>query len=152
MKNIKIIYGALVMSLSLASTQANTLSFASITGGIRACAATINDNRKPLIAVAMVYGAYKAYTYISKKYYSHMRAIALDESIRQYLTDEKIAEIARATNGLSNGDLQGIINKIKTYASITPDGRATQEIIDLAAKEYIDKHNTFKEAHAQKKA
>ena len=81
-----------------------------------------------------------------------MRANALDESIRQHLTDAKIAEIARTTNGLSNGDLQGIINKIKTYASITEDGRATPEIINLAVKEYVDKHNAFKDAHNKKKA
>ena len=79
-------------------------------------------------------------------------AIALDESIRQHLTDAKIAEIARATDGLSNGDLQGIINKIKTYASISEGGRATPEIINLAVKEYVDKHNAFKNAHNKKKA
>lgn len=79
-------------------------------------------------------------------------AITLDESIRRHLTDAKIAEIARKTDGLSNGDLQGIINKIKTYASISADGRATMEIINLAVKEYVDKHNAFKDAHNKKKA
>jgi hypothetical protein len=153
MKNIKtIIYIALAIPLLLTSTQSKTLSFRDIKEASAACLTTINNNRKPIIIGAVLVAAYKTYKSIAKKYYAHMRANALDESIRQHLTDAKIAEIARTTDGLSNGDLQGIINKIKTYASITEDGRATPEIINLAVKEYVDKHNAFKNAHSKKKA
>lgn len=146
MKNMKtIIYIALAIPLLLAPAQTKTLSFEDVTN-------VISNNRKPIILAAFIFAAYKTYKSITKKYNAHMRANALDKSIKRYLTDAKIEEIARATNGLSNGDLQGIINKIKTYASITENGRATQEIVDLAVKEYVDKHNTFKDAHTKKKA
>ncbi len=151
MKNMKIIISMLLaIPLLLAPAQTNTLSFKDIKNATTACLTTINDNRKPIILVAALFTAYKTYNSITKKYRAHMRANALDESIKQYLTNAKIAEIARTTNGLSNGDLQGIINKIKTYASITEDGHATEEIIDLAVKEYVDKHNAFKQAHTKK--
>lgn len=153
MKNIKtIIYIALAIPLLLAPAQTKTLSFEDIQNAATGCLTTINDNRKPIILAAFIFAAYKTYKSITKKYNAHMRANALDKSIRKYLTDAKIEEAARATDGLSNGDLQGIINKIKTYASITEDGRATREIVNLAIKEYVDKHNAFKDAHTKKKA
>lgn len=148
----KIVYITLVIPFLLAPTQTNTLSWEGVKDATANCLTTLSNNRKPLIAVAAFYGLYKAYTHYTKKYHAHMRSIALDESIKKHFTNAKIAEIAGATNGLSNGDLQGIINKIKTYASITQDGRATPEIINLAVKEYVDKHNTFKDAHNKKKA
>jgi len=153
MKNMKIIiYLALAMPLLLAPTKTHTLSLTDIQNATTACLTKISENRKSIIAIALLFGGYKAYKSITKKYNAHMRANALDKSVKRYLTDAKIAEIARATDGLSNGDLQGIINKIKTYASITENGRATPEIVDLAVKEYVDKHNTFKDAHNKKKA
>lgn len=153
MTNMKTItHIALAISLLFLSAQTNTLSFADIKNAATTCCTTLNDNRKPIVFVALIFAAYKTYTSIAKKYKAHIRANALDRSIKRYLTDAKIDEIARATDGLSNGDLQGIINKIKTYASITEDGRATPEIVNLAVKEYVDKHNTFKDAHTKKKA
>jgi len=56
------------------------------------------------------------------------------------LHDEKIKTIAQGTNGLSNGDLQGIISTIKSEADITDDGLITHAIVDMVVQRYIDKN------------
>lgn len=67
-------------------------------------------------------------------------------SARTYLTDRKIADMASKTTGLSNGDLEGIINIIKTDADITDDGLVTTAIIDRAVARGIEKHHSFAQA------
>jgi len=100
------------------------------------------------LGVATAYLYHKIYTILKYWYYERTREIAFKKSVAEHLTDEKLEEIARLTDELSNGDLQGIINKIKTYASITDDGTVTQEIVDEAVREYVDKHQAFKKSHA----
>lgn len=59
------------------------------------------------------------------------------------LSDEKIAEMSVQTEGLSNGDLEGIINTIKTDADITDSGLLTSELVDRVVQRAIEKHLSF---------
>ena len=65
------------------------------------------------------------------------------ESVHATLSDKKIAQIAAQTKGLSNGDLEGIMNMIKTDADITDDGLVTPTIINRAVRRAIEKHKEF---------
>lgn len=64
-------------------------------------------------------------------------------SAQDILTDAQIEHIAMHTQGFSNGDLEGIINIIKTDADSTADGLITKELTDKAVDQMIQKHNTF---------
>jgi ATP-dependent 26S proteasome regulatory subunit len=64
-------------------------------------------------------------------------------SVRTCLTDEKIATIAQRSQGLSNGDLQGIITTIKSDADITDNGLLTNAIVDQVVKQYIEKNQSM---------
>lgn len=66
------------------------------------------------------------------------------DSVNKYLNDKKIEEIAERTEGLSNGDLEGIINTIKTDADIQDDGLVTNNLIDLVVNRAIIKYNALK--------
>ncbi len=65
------------------------------------------------------------------------------DSAQNCLHDEKIEEIAKRTDGLSNGDLAGIINSIKTDADITESGLVNTQIIDQVVQRALEKHQTF---------
>ncbi len=102
--------------------------------------AAISLTKYAAIVSAGLFTAYKTYTYCVNKYQEYQKAHALDESIKQHLTDEKKAEIAQLTGKeLSANDLQEIINNIKTHATAAEDGHATQAIVDLVIKEYVNK-------------
>jgi ATP-dependent 26S proteasome regulatory subunit len=62
---------------------------------------------------------------------------------QEILHDAKIETIAIATQGLSNGDLEGIINMIKTDADSTQDCLVTETIVDTAVKRMMQKYTTF---------
>ena len=60
---------------------------------------------------------------------------------KQLLTSQRIAQLARETAGLSNRNLQGIVNKMLTNADATDDGLLTEDIIQDAVREEITKKN-----------
>ena len=62
---------------------------------------------------------------------------------KKIMNDAKIQEMAKATNGLSNGDLEGIINTIKTDADITDSGLITNKLVDTVVERAVTKQRTF---------
>ncbi len=64
-------------------------------------------------------------------------------SVHQILTDEKIEQIVQKTVGLSNGDLEGIINMIKTDADCSVQGTVTDSIVDTCVNRVMDKYEKF---------
>ena len=82
---------------------------------------------------------------------SHRQAIfkkkngpTFDESVQRYVTDEKLRKIAGKTEGFSYGDMQCIINKVKTDAFTAKDGLLSPQLINRAVKEYKEKYDAFK--------
>lgn len=67
-------------------------------------------------------------------------------SAKRHMSDSKIKEMATATAGLSNGDLEGIINSIKTSSDITSNGLVGSTIVDTAVQRYIQKQKEFENA------
>ena len=66
------------------------------------------------------------------------------DSARLCVDDVKLQEIAEQTEGLSNGDLEGIINIIKTDADITDAGLVTPEVVDRAVEHALEKYAAFR--------
>lgn len=64
-------------------------------------------------------------------------------SVYAVLTNTKIEHVAQKTAGLSNGDLEGIVNMIKTDADSTKDGLITQNIVDSAVERALEKYAQF---------
>jgi AAA+ superfamily predicted ATPase len=64
-------------------------------------------------------------------------------SVYAALSDEKIEQIAVKTTGFSNGDLEGIINTMKTDADSTTDGLLTEQIVNKAVERALDKYAQF---------
>ena len=95
-----------------------------------------------LAVAAGLFATYKACIYCSNKYQAYQKEQALNESIRHYITDEKIAEIEQVTGKeLSSNDVQEIINNVKTkVAACEDDHCVTQAIVDLEIKEYVAQH------------
>lgn len=69
------------------------------------------------------------------------------DAARMALSDTKVLEMAEQTEGLSNGDLEGIINVIKTDADITDTGLVTLQLVDRAVRRALEKHELF---HAER--
>ncbi|MCL4361718.1 AAA family ATPase [Candidatus Dependentiae bacterium] len=65
------------------------------------------------------------------------------ESVKTILDGRKIIDIATKTEGLSYGDLEGIINIIKTDADATITGLLTEKLVDRAVEKAIKKHSEF---------
>ncbi len=65
-------------------------------------------------------------------------------SAKNILTNAKIEQIAAQLEGFSNGDLEGLINMIKTDADSTPAGIITESIVDTAVTRMLIKHATLK--------
>jgi hypothetical protein len=65
-------------------------------------------------------------------------------SARLCMDDTKLQEIAEQTEGLSNGDLEGIINIIKTDADITDTGLITIQVVDRAVEHALEKYAAFR--------
>jgi len=64
-------------------------------------------------------------------------------SVIKVLTPAKIEEIAIKTKGLSGGDLEGIINAIKTDTDISNPAIITQKLVDTIVLQAIEKHIAF---------
>lgn len=62
---------------------------------------------------------------------------------QQVLPDRKLYEIADLTEGLSNGDLEGIMHIIKTDTDTTDLGLITTEIVDSVVARAVEKHAVF---------
>ena len=82
--------------------------------------------------------------YASKYLFDKAQNDALfTEQSQQLFTDEQIERVAQATAGFSNGDLEGLINTIKSDSNCTIDGLITQAIIDNALANMIQKQQAF---------
>lgn len=103
--------------------------------------AVLSITKYAALVTAGLFTVYKAGMYCVNKYQEYQKACALEESIKQHLTDEKKAEITQLTGKeLSDTDVQEIINTIKTHATTTEDNHVTPEMVNLAVKEYVAKH------------
>lgn len=68
---------------------------------------------------------------------------AFVDSVDLYLTNAKLQEIASQTDGFSYGDLQGIINTLKSEADITDDGLVTSRLINRVVTFAREKKEAF---------
>ncbi len=68
---------------------------------------------------------------------------AFVDSVDLYLTDAKLHEITSQTDSFSYGDLQGIINTLKSEADITDDGLVTSRLIDKVVTFAREKKEAF---------
>lgn len=73
------------------------------------------------------------------------------DSARICLNDAKLEEIAQQTEGLSNGELEGIINIIKTDADITDTGLVTLQVVDRAIQHAMEKYAAFRMVDVRRK-
>ena len=73
------------------------------------------------------------------------------DSAQLCVDDEKLTEIAKKTEGLSNGDLEGIVNIIKTDADITEYGLVTSEVVDMAVQHALEKYAAFRTRYQRRK-
>jgi ATPase family AAA domain-containing protein 3A/B len=64
-------------------------------------------------------------------------------SVATVLNQKAIWTIANKTKGLSNGDLEAIINSIKTDADIMEPSVVTTDLVDTVVQQAIDKHVAF---------
>lgn len=64
-------------------------------------------------------------------------------SVETYLSDKDIELVAQKTEGLSGGELEGVINSIITDAAITDTGLVTKPLIDMVVDQAIRKHREF---------
>lgn len=65
------------------------------------------------------------------------------ESVKKELNSQTIELIAEKTKGLSYGDLEGIINTIKTDTDILEPAIVTQKLIYTVVDRAVKKHDTF---------
>jgi cytidylate kinase len=65
------------------------------------------------------------------------------ESVNQYLTDDKIKQMASQLKGFSGRNLEGIINSIKADADVSTSGLITAELIDSVIRRDLKKHADF---------
>ena len=63
-------------------------------------------------------------------------------SAREVLTDEKLHDMAVHTEGVSNGDLQGIMSTMCKLAYVC-EKRITESIVDRVVQQYVDKDKAF---------
>lgn len=64
-------------------------------------------------------------------------------SVDKHLTDDKLKSIAKETKGLSYGDLEGIINTMKTDTDILEPAVMNDHLINTVVHRAIKKHETF---------
>lgn len=65
------------------------------------------------------------------------------DSVRKFLSPRVIAEIAEKTKGLSGGDIEGIINTLKTDTDILEPALVTPALIDTVVERAVKKHHAF---------
>ncbi len=73
------------------------------------------------------------------------------KSVKQCLNDERLAAIAKITQGLSYGDLEGIINTLKTDSLILEPEIITPELVTLVVERALKKHSAFTNSTALEK-
>lgn len=61
----------------------------------------------------------------------------------EVLDDAKILKMAKETEGLSCGDLEGVINAIRTDSDITEDGLVSDELVNKVVKRAVQKSKDF---------
>lgn len=71
------------------------------------------------------------------------------QRVEELCTDERFMQLAQKLEGFSNGDLEGLINIIKTESDASRDGMITQELIDSAVVHMLEKQKIF--MHPQSK-
>ena len=65
------------------------------------------------------------------------------DSVTTYLSDEALATLAQKTDGLSGGELEGIINTLLAESLIDPNRRVSREIIDRVVLHAQEKEHSF---------
>lgn len=65
------------------------------------------------------------------------------DSVVSVLTSQKIESIADKTKGLSGGDLEGVINSIKTDTDIMEPAVVTHDIVDTVVQQAVEKQLAF---------
>lgn len=87
--------------------------------------------------------------YINELLLDRHASVRYIQAVKNCFSQEKIQEIAQQTEGLSNGDLEGIINTIKTDAYACKDGIVTITLIDTVVAQSIQKHKKFRVARVK---
>ncbi len=67
------------------------------------------------------------------------------ESVQKNLSDTVLSDLAYKTDGLSGGEIEGIINSLISDASIREDGLITPELIVVAVDFAMQKHVAFEQ-------
>ena len=67
----------------------------------------------------------------------------LTSSVTHFLTQAVIEQIAQDTKGLSYGELEGIMNNIKTEADILDNPTVSADLIKLVVHRVVKKHQDF---------
>lgn len=70
------------------------------------------------------------------------------DSVREYLDGTVVEQIAERTKGLSGGDLEGIINTIKTDADILDPAILSPELTNRVVDRAIEKYESFTKGQA----
>ena len=65
------------------------------------------------------------------------------DSVVKYLDKKAIETIAEKTKGLSYGDLEGIINTLKTDSDILPKPVIQEDLIKIVVDRFVKKHRDF---------
>ena len=65
------------------------------------------------------------------------------DSVKSVLNNKKISSIADKTKGLSGGDLEGVMNAIKTDTDIADPSIVTEDLVDTVVQQAVDKHTAF---------
>lgn len=76
---------------------------------------------------------------------------AFAESVKQYLTDEKLKEIAQETEGYSNADMQTIISQLKSRTFTTKDGLLSPTLINDVVTEFKEGREALQQKPSAKK-
>lgn len=71
------------------------------------------------------------------------------DAVREHLSDETLSEVASRTEGLSGGELEGIINSLISDAAIQPQGLLTAPLVQEVIRHAVEKHTSFVQGFAQ---
>ncbi len=71
------------------------------------------------------------------------------ESAVAHLDKEALELVAHDTDGLSGGELEGIINGLISDASVTKEGLISYDLVQTAVGHMVDKHQSFKQGFNQ---
>ncbi len=77
----------------------------------------------------------------------HQNGKPFVESVNKILNSKKMELIAEQTKGLSYGDLEGVINIIKTDTDILTPALVTDNLVNTAVERAVKKHQAFTNGH-----